>query len=200
MFTGVIEDTGRVLGTRKRKNLTEITVEKPAGWTLKLGDSVAVNGVCLTVAAQNRNLFKAELMPETLARTTFGIRLPPRVNLERPLALGDRLNGHIVQGHIDAVGKILNTRRLRSSAVYQISFPARFGSLIVFKGSIAIDGISLTVSNLDRAKFSVSLVRYTLTHTTIGSKRAGDFVNLEFDILAKYLARIARPKNHGAKR
>ncbi|HSN68510.1 MAG TPA: riboflavin synthase, partial [Thermoanaerobaculia bacterium] len=154
---------------------------------LARGESIAVNGVCLTALPLDGAAFAADLSPETLSLTTLGrLGAGARVNLERALSLGDRLGGHLVQGHVDATGDLLSIETEGEFAFYRWSFPARFAPLVVEKGSIAVDGISLTIVRPDEASFGVALIPETLEKTNLGAARIGDAANLEFDQMAKY--------------
>ncbi len=187
MFSGIVKAIAIVKKSERQRDSLTLTIATPRGWRLKPGDSVATDGACLTVAKVGRGEYQCKLMPETLSKTTFGIVAPVKVNLEASLKLSSAVDGHLVTGHIDAVGKIMNVTG-EESKVYTIQFSREFRHLIAAKGSIAVDGISLTVVDVLRDSFTVSLVEYTLSHTTLGEKGAGDLVNLEFDILAKYVA------------
>ena len=192
MFTGIIRAVSQVRKFEKKNSSLFLMIEKPKEWRIKQGDSVAVNGVCLTVCklqiANRRLQMVFELMAETLSKTTFGKIIPRAVNLEMPLCLGDRLDGHFVTGHIDTVGRVADIRgqELGHTRNFVISYPKRFSKLVVPKGSIAMDGVSLTVADVSQGSFSVSLVSYTLEHTVLGEKKVEDAVNLEFDVIAKY--------------
>ena len=187
MFTGIVTHIVKVRShTIKNKSLY-LTIEKPKSWKLDLGESIATNGVCLTVKKTSSKEYVVELMPETISKTTFGILIPARVNLERSLSLGDRMGGHLVTGHIDAIGKIEKIAQKGNSKIFFISFPKSFKKLVATKGSITVDGVSLTVVSVTGNIFSVSLVEYTLSHTILSEKKKGDQVNIEFDILAKYV-------------
>lgn len=187
MFTGVIRNIGKVERSWEKGGSLFLVIKKPKNWKIKPGDSISTDGVCLTVKQTQKNLFITELMSETLERTTFGRRIPKRVNLERPLTLNSLLYGHLTLGHIDAVGKITGIKSRSSSRIYSVSFPQKYSHLVAEKGSLAVDGVSLTATKADSGRFSVSLVDYTLQKTTLGEKKVGDFCNIEFDILAKYL-------------
>jgi riboflavin synthase alpha subunit len=188
MFSGIIKTIAAVKKVQRQADSMTLTISTPRGWKIKPGDSIATDGACLTVAKVIKGEYQCKLMPETLSKTTFGIVAPEKVNLESSLKLSSTIDGHLVTGHIDAVGKIMNVISHDDSRVYEIQLPREFRNLIAPKGSIAIDGISLTVVGVSRDSFTVSLVEYTLTHTTLGGKGSGDLVNLEFDILAKYVA------------
>ncbi len=190
MFTGIIKETAEVRSVRKKAGSLFLEIEKPKGWRLRPGDSVAVQGVCLTMRkariANGRLRMIFELMPETLSKTVFGVRVLKCVNLELPMRLSDKVHGHFVTGHVDSVGKVSSVVSRGASKVFEISYPKKFSNLLAEKGSIAVDGVSLTIARRSVSKFAVSLVSYTLGSTTLGEARKGDLVNLEFDILAKY--------------
>ena len=193
MFTGIIQSIAAVKKAEQRNSSLILMIATPRGWKLKPGDSIATDGVCLTVTKIGRGWYQTELMAETLERTTFGRHVPQKVNLERPLRPRDFLDGHIAQGHVDVVGVIRNKEQITKNkiAIYVVYFPKKFSKLVVEKGSIAVDGISLTIVEVGVGWFSVALITFTLTHTTIGAKQAGDLVNLEFDILGKYIMKYA---------
>jgi riboflavin synthase len=189
MFTGIVEELGRIValdGTRLRVRCS--TVVEDAG----LGASIAVNGVCLTVVEDADGTLAFDLSEETLRRTALG-RLAPGdvVNLERPATLSTRLGGHLVQGHVDGVGRIVSVRPdARDGAWLTVSAPDELGRYLVEKGSVTVDGVSLTVAAVEGRTFSVALIPHTLEVTTFGSARAGDPVNLEVDVIAKYVERL----------
>jgi riboflavin synthase len=188
MFTGIIEEMG-IIRSLGRDGL-EVSAQKTLEGT-QLGDSIAVEGVCLTVTKIEQNWFKVNLMPETLRRTNFGqLRPGDPVNLERALTLNSRLGGHLVQGHIDGVGKIANKRPEVDAILVNIAAPEELLRYVVEKGFIALDGASLTVTEVNSRSFGVSLVPYTQSMITLTSKRLGDEVNLEVDILAKYVEKL----------
>lgn len=163
---------------------------------VKLGDSIAVNGVCLTVVEFTSHSFTADVMPETVSKTTVGSFKPGNaVNLERALRLSDRLGGHLVQGHVDAVGRIAQKERLDIAIILRISAPASLLKYAVPKGSIAIDGVSLTVVDVFDDCFTVSLIPHTAHQTVLGSKHPGDPVNLESDIIGRYVERLLTPRS-----
>jgi riboflavin synthase len=185
MFTGIVEEVGTVAV------LEDYGLTIRAGQVieqLKLGDSMAVNGTCLTVVEFDRQQFKVDLAPETLRRTALGqLESGNGVNLERPLAVSDRLGGHIVQGHVDASGRIMSIRPEGDCVIFRVRSPKRFMPYIVEKGFIAVDGISLTVASKGATSFTLSVIPYTLQNTNLREKSAGHRVNLEVDILAKYV-------------
>jgi riboflavin synthase len=182
LFTGLIADTGRI-----RQSGSRLAVETPLAAELAQGDSIAVNGVCLTAVAIDGEHFEADVMEETLVRSNLGrLAAGERVNLELPLRVGDRLGGHFVQGHVDATGRIETIQQREHSRLVRIGVPPEIMRYVVEKGSIAVDGVSLTVVDVDAKGFSVSLIPETLERTTLGSAGEGDPVNLEVDMLAKY--------------
>jgi riboflavin synthase len=198
MFTGLVEALGSVTALAPAGAGRELTVRAPqlAG-ELVLGESVAVNGACLTVVARDATSFRFQVGPETLARTNLGeLTAGDRVNLERSLRVSDRLGGHIVQGHIDGVGQV--AERLTEGEWVKVWFrcPPELAAQMVHKGSVAVDGVSLTLVDVGPDRFSVALIPHTLAHTTLGSKGEGAAVNLETDLLGKYVWKFlqqARP-------
>ncbi len=187
MFSGIISAIGTIKKSERKNGSLFLTIEKPPGFKLAPGDSIATNGVCLTVRSVHKGAYTTELMPATLDTTSFGQTTPKRVNLERPITLSTRLDGHIVLGHVDTIGKIQKINQQGASTLFSISFPSGCGKWVVKKGSITVDGIGLTVVSVTRNQFTVSLVEFTLSHTTLGEKVLGSAVNLEFDIIAKYI-------------
>jgi riboflavin synthase len=185
MFTGIVEEVGNI----RRLEPPRLTVGATTVIEgVKNGDSMAVNGACLTVVDLNHTGFTVDLAPETLRRTAFGsLQAGDLVNLERPLAVSDRLGGHIVQGHVDATGRITSLRAEGECILVRITGPRRLMRYIVEKGFVAVDGISLTVVKTGASSFTLSVIPYTLTHTNLKEKSVGDRVNLEVDILAKYV-------------
>jgi riboflavin synthase len=200
MFTGIVEELGEVVAlTGLADEAARIEVSGPLVTSdVRLGDSIAVNGVCLTVASINDSTFGADVMRETLQRSSLGgLNLGSHVNLERPVTLSSRLGGHLVQGHVDAVGRVLSRESSEHWDVLRISVPAEISRYIVDKGSITVDGVSLTVVQVVDAGpgsaeswFSVSLIPTTLEATTLGRVGVGSPVNLEVDIVAKYVERM----------
>ena len=191
MFTGIIEDSGKVIKVG-REELTLSSVLKD----IKTGDSISVNGVCLTVRQIKSDVFTVDISQETYKRTNLGrLKAGDRVNLERSLKLDGRLGGHIVTGHIEGIGKILSVKGSGDkSGYFTFSYPESIKKYIVPKGSIAVDGISLTVVEAKNNKFSAAIIPHTLKNTTLGFKKINDTVNLEPDILAKYVENIYRSK------
>ncbi len=191
MFTGLIEATGRVANVDASADGAVLKIDTELANGLKPGDSVAVNGACLTATRFEGNAFFADVMNESLARTALGALQPGAgVNLELPLAVGDRLDGHIVQGHVDAVGTVSHADDSGFSRVVRVVLPDDLARYVVTKGSIAVDGVSLTVSGVGDDWVEVSLIPETLERTTLGDLRAGSRVNLEVDILAKHVERL----------
>jgi riboflavin synthase len=192
MFTGLIESVGRVSRMTPVTGGVRIEVATPLAPELAAGDSLAVNGVCLTVVAPTRSTVSADVSPETLRVTALG-RLEPGapVNLERPLRADGRLGGHVVQGHVDATGRIEALEQEGEFYRVRIAFPPALAPLFVTKGSVAVDGISLTVAALGAATLDVQIIPHTWTHTTLGEARAGDPVNIECDLVGKYVVRLA---------
>jgi riboflavin synthase len=192
MFTGLVAEMGTVERLREGTDLCKLSLRaRQVLEGLQIGDSVAVNGVCLTVTERKSNGFTADVMPETVRRTTLHeLRPGDRVNLERALRPSDRLDGHIVQGHVEGVGTIVRIRPEGNALVYGIDAPAALLPYIVPKGSIAVDGVSLTVTEVGPSSFGVSLIPHTAAQTTLGWKKPGDRVNLETDILARYIERF----------
>jgi len=193
MFTGIIEETGRVRSAARQADVLTVRIE--ASQTLpglQVGGSIAVNGCCLTVVRRDDEGFECDLMGETLARTAFDERLGVgvRVNLERPMRADGRLDGHIVQGHVDGIGRIAAVRRLEETAEIDIEPPEALERYLVEKGSVAVDGISLTIARLERGRFTVALIPHTLDVTNLGEARVGDLVSLEADVIAKYVERL----------
>jgi len=199
MFTGIIENKGDVLNVEYREQGKSLTLRIPMDLTdLKLGDSINVNGVCLTVAEKRGQTFDLDLSPETLEKTTLGaLKEGDKVNLERALRLTDRLGGHIVTGHIDGIGVIVEKRRERDFFGLRIRIPQTISRYVVQKGSIAIDGISLTVNECQGEEIQITLIPYTLEKTTLIEKRGGDRVNVEADVLGKYVEKML---DHGVGR
>ncbi|MCI8645872.1 MAG: riboflavin synthase [Firmicutes bacterium] len=192
MFTGIIEETGTLQELRGGSLL--IRASKVLE-DVHLGDSIAVNGVCLTVTAFDKNSFQVDVMAETLRRSSLGVlKKGSRVNLERAMAANGRFGGHIVSGHIDDTGTVTSLKREGNAVWVTISCSHKLLRYIVEKGSITIDGISLTVASLTGSGFQVSIIPHTGAETTLLEKKAGDIVNLETDILAKYLERLMEPK------
>jgi riboflavin synthase len=191
MFTGIIQATSKVTVAKKAGTVVQVRItkpQKPTAWKLALGQSISIDGICSTVTAQRKNEFEVEYMPETLLKTTAGsFEKDTLVNLERSLTLSDFIDGHVVQGHVDARAKVAaveiegNTRRIT------IELPKDLVRYVAALGSIAINGVSLTVARLSGTKATVALIPHTLTHTNLGQLKAGDRVNIEVDVMARYI-------------
>ncbi|MCJ7763920.1 MAG: riboflavin synthase [Dehalococcoidales bacterium] len=195
MFTGIVAEVGRVVSvSSKRLAVTASKVMDRMG----NGDSIAVNGACLTVTNFDDTSFTVDIMPETLKRTNLGLlRVGDVVNLERALTLDGLLGGHLVQGHIDAVGKIFSVTEDNGATIIKIEAPPEVMDYMVEKAFIAVDGVSLTVMGMGKDTFEASVVDYTLKNTTLGSRQAGDTVNLEADIIAKYVVQLNKKEGRG---
>ncbi|WP_326600154.1 riboflavin synthase [Streptomyces sp. NBC_01803] len=205
MFTGIIEELGEVTSVERAGDSARLRLRGPLVTEgAAHGDSIAVNGVCLTVVDTADGEFGADVMAETLHRSSLGALAPgSRVNLERPMELGGRLGGHLVQGHVDGTGTILDRTPGDQWEVVTVSLPAGLARYVVEKGSITVDGVSLTVVEAADDRFTISLIPTTLALTTLGLKRPGDPVNLEVDVLAKYVERLlahgTAPRGAGAE-
>ena len=190
MFTGLIESVGQVTEARATSMGFRLRISTALAGELALGESVAVNGVCLTVVASEPGTLDADVSPETARVTTLqALRPGAAVNLERSMRADARIGGHFVQGHVDATGSIAEISQEGDSFRLTITYPTMLASLIVAKGSVAVDGISLTVASVDRDRFDVQIIPFTWSHTNLSHHRVGALVNLEFDILGKYVAR-----------
>jgi riboflavin synthase len=201
MFTGIVEEVGEIAAADRRADVLALRVRaRTVAAGLARGASIAVNGCCLTAVETSLDGFTCDLTRETLARTGFAERLVPGalVNLERPMRADGRFDGHIVQGHVDGVGEILALGRSGEAAELTVAVPSALERYLVEKGSIAVDGISLTVAGLGRRGFSVAVIPYTLEHTNLRAARPGDRVNLEIDVIAKYVERLLGPASSRA--
>lgn len=199
MFTGIIEATARVERVEPKGGGTRLTIAtaRPLA-KLGVGESIAVGGPCLTVTSVRDRRFTVDVSPETLRRTTLGtVRPGDRVNLERALRMGDRLGGHVVQGHVDGVGVLDTITPDRDWSLYRFRAPAALAPYLVEKGSIAVDGVSLTVFACRGSRFTVALIPHTLAVTTLGALRPGDRVNIEADVLLKHIATMLRSRRPG---
>jgi riboflavin synthase len=194
MFTGIVADTGEVL----HASSSRLTVSTPKLFgELEIGRSIAVNGACLTVIELSPAIesFSAELSPETIERTNLGLlRRGDLVNLELPLRFSDRLDGHFVLGHIDTVGEIVSISRKEQGAVFRFRVDKRYTRYLIEKGSVALDGISLTIFNIRDGEFDVAIIPHTLEQTNLRARRPGDKINVEFDVLGKYIERLLHSK------
>nr|WP_163328350.1 riboflavin synthase [Desulfurobacterium thermolithotrophum] len=194
MFTGLVEEVGKVLSLKKSSQsaVLKISCKKITEGT-KIGDSISVNGVCLTVISFDQNSITFDVSAETLRRSNIGIlKTNDFVNLERALRLSDRLGGHILQGHVDTTTKVVGIKREGTGFLFSFKLPPSYRHLVVEKGSIGIDGISLTIATLLTDTFSVAVIPHTYENTTLKFKKPGDVVNLEFDIIGKYVERMCK--------
>jgi len=198
MFTGIIEEIGTINSIKRKGNSSRIEISvKKILQDLKIDDSVSINGVCLTAIEVKSNSFVAEAVDETLRKTTLSkLKTNDKVNIERALTLSTRLGGHIVLGHIDTIGKILEIKKESLGILFKISYPQQFYNLIVRVGSIAIDGVSLTISEFDSTRFTVSIIPHTYESTVFHNYKQGTEVNLEFDIIGKYIEKIVIGKSN----
>jgi riboflavin synthase len=194
MFTGLIEEVGRVVVLESTGAGTQLRIVAPKiARKIRRGDSLAVNGCCLTVSSRRGNEIVFDLLEETIARTNLkSLQKGSSINLERALAANERLGGHFVQGHIDCVSPITALQKSGADFRLEIELPAEFARYVARKGSIAVNGISLTVAEILPKSFAVWIIRYTKTHTNLGRASVGDLMNLEFDILAKYVERMLK--------
>jgi riboflavin synthase len=192
MFTGLIEEIGVIREVRRERSLRLAVEARQVLEGMKVGDSIAVSGACLTVERVDGGRFQAALLPETAEGTTLGsARVGQRVNLERPLAIGERLGGHFVAGHVDGIAEVVSVQERGETRLVELLCPAGLERYLVDEGSVALEGVSLTVRNPAGRRFAVSLVRATLEATTLGEWRVGDRVNMEADLLAKHLEKLA---------
>ena len=201
MFTGIIEEKGVIRSIRNGSRSSELRIQ--AGIVLegmRTGDSVCTSGICLTVTGHGPDWFTADVMPETMRRTTLGqLRTGSEVNLERALRLSDRLGGHLVSGHVDGTGKIERTWQEENAVWYRIAAAPDLLRYIIEKGSVAIDGISLTVAGTEQNSFTVSVIPHTRSVTALSGKSAGDAVNIECDMIAKYVERLTGKEGSGSR-
>lgn len=190
MFTGIISHIGQVSSIKKDGLSYRLTIMEPElSKKINLGDSVSINGVCLTVVDKKKDKFDVDAVEETVKKTTIGyLKQGDKVNLELPVSVGARFDGHIVQGHVDCVGSIKSIKNLKKSWIFTIKIPEEYKINIVKVGSIAIDGISLTISDVNETYIKVSIIPFTMMHTILKDKKVGDLVNIEFDIIGKYIS------------
>ncbi len=191
MFTGLVEQVGKVNRTRDVSYGREIEISSDLSSELDIGQSVAINGCCLSVTECSSKIFKVQAVPETISKTNLGdLRPDSSVNLERALILGSRLDGHMVQGHIDTVCTITRVSDHKDARVYEFLIPVEYSGLIVARGSIALDGISLTIADLRKSHISIAIIPQTYLHTNVPTWQSGTQCNVEFDVLAKYVERL----------
>ncbi len=197
MFTGLVEETGKLIDKQKKGDGYQFTfIAQKVMDDLSIGSSISVNGVCLTVVKKKRNSFSVDAIEETLKKTNLGsLSVADKVNLERPLKSDERLGGHFVLGHVDTTGKVVKIQELSHSHFVTISFPKRFKKYLIYVGSVAIDGVSMTVAELGEKTFSVGIIPHTWKETIFSTKKVGSTVNLEFDVLGKYVERIMKGQN-----
>ena len=198
MFTGIIEEVGTVMSVKSSANAMKLTIRAPkVTQDINMGDSIAVNGICLTACGLGRESFTVDVMGETLSRTSLkGSRCGSHVNLERALTLNGRLGGHIVSGHIDGTGTVTAIKNDDIARLITISAPQAVMDLIVEKGSVAVDGISLTVASVSSGDFTVSVIPHTMDNTILTEKTPGDTVNLENDCIGKYVRKLMELSEH----
>ncbi|MFN0158863.1 MAG: riboflavin synthase [Bacteroidota bacterium] len=196
MFTGIIQEVGTVVQCKRNGGGMDFTVSAPRLATeLQINDSISVNGACQTVVAKSFSSFTVQAVEETLKKTTLGsLKESSPVNLELPLRLSDRLGGHLVLGHVDGVGQISNIEKQENSWLITVTFPETFGRYLIAVGSVAVDGISLTVAGLDSKNFVASIIPHTLQNTTLSKAGIGTEVNLEFDVIGKYMESLLKWK------
>ncbi|WP_117882186.1 riboflavin synthase [Aureibaculum luteum] len=197
MFTGIIESLGEVIALKKDKTNLHITIKSKIAEELRIDQSVAHNGICLTVIDINNNTYTITAIAETLSKTNLcKLKVNDKVNLERAMKLGDRLDGHIVQGHVDNTGKCIAIDEQNGSWIFTFGYNEGKDNITIEKGSVTINGVSLTVVNSHKNKFSVAIIPYTHMHTNFGSIKINDLVNLEFDVIGKYVARLTKSYNN----
>jgi len=200
MFNGIIEELGKVTSVRDIGGGKELAISCKLASTLEVDNSLCVNGVCQTVVRLDKDSVTVQVVEETLRKTALGELKPgSEVNLERSLSLAQRIDGHLVQGHVDTTGELLDVRREGTNWLCTIGYDPEWRDLIVGRGSIAIDGISLTVARETGNQFTVAIIPYTWDHTVIKNRKKGDRVNLEFDILGKYVLRFMQNREEGAR-
>ncbi len=197
MFTGIVLGTGKIKSIRRSGRAASYVIDgKSVGSKLRTGGSVAVNGVCLTVVKKRGRVFEVQAVEETLRKTNLGLLEPDdHVNLELPLCASDRLAGHLVLGHIDGVGEVASIKRLKKSWMFRITVPKRFSRYLIPTGSIAVDGVSLTVARLEDSSIGIAIIPHTMEVTRFKYLKPGDRVNLEFDVLGKYVERFLSSRN-----
>jgi len=200
MFTGIVKELGVVRRVNRAGGLYKLEVESAViSRDINAGDSVAVNGVCLTLTGRKNAILSFDVMAETIARSHLAsLKEKDRVNLEGALKAGDSLGGHFVTGHIDCVGTVRAIKKSGGEFLMEVGFPERFAGLVVEKGSVSLDGVSLTVGSAGRGSFEVYLIPHTLKVTTLASAKAGDGINVEFDLIGKYIARLKETEGHSA--
>lgn len=192
MFTGIVEKKAKIKKSELKDNLLFISLDLPKSMTTKIGDSVSVSGCCLTVYKKSDGNVSFQIMKETMDKTIFGKKIPKEVNIELAMKLSDRLGGHIVSGHVDTIGIVENVQNKGSEKYITIKFPKKFSDFIVHKGSVTIDGVSLTIAKCTSETLSVALIPHTLKHTTLDVLKKSDCVNIEFDIVSKHIVNLIK--------
>ena len=193
MFSGIIKTTQKAGSIKKDKNSMDVAFPIPQSWKLSVGESINIDGVCSTVKELNKNSFGVYYMPETLDKTTFGnIESDHIFNLERCLTLNDLISGHLVYGHVDTTAKVTSIKKNEESVVIKFTLFPEFTKYIVYKGSVAVNGVSLTIVKVDKDSFTVSLIPHTLTNTNLGELKKGDSVNIEVDMIAKHIEKLLK--------
>ncbi|TAH44344.1 MAG: riboflavin synthase [Bacteroidetes bacterium] len=196
MFTGIIEAIGKITALKKEDTNLRISISSPFTSELKIDQSIAHNGICLTVVNISDDVYDVVAIDETLRRTNLGLqKVGSKINLERCMKIGDRLDGHMVQGHVDTTATVLSVAEQGGSWIYSFEYPALAGHITVEKGSICVNGVSLTVVDSIKNTFSVAIIPFTREHTNFSELQKGDKVNIEFDVIGKYVARIMSEKN-----
>jgi riboflavin synthase len=197
MFTGLIQDVGKIAALRVNKRSAVLAVETSLPVrSMRLGASIAVNGACLTVMKKGKHTFTVDVSPETLNRTSLAILgIGSLVNLERPLQLQDELGGHLVTGHVDGIAVVESIETQGEFTFFTFRVPVQLGAFLVSKGSVAVDGISLTINECSRRRFSVAIIPFTLEHTNLRARRVGDKVNIETDLIGKYVQKLVKAQN-----
>ena len=191
MFTGIIEEFGEVIDLLKDRENIHITLKSDISKKLKIDQSLAHNGICLTVIAQKDNTHTVTAIKESIDKTNLGlIKINDKINLERAMKLNDRLDGHIVQGHVDQIGKCINIEEAEGSWIFTFEYEPKMDNITIEKGSITVNGVSLTVINSMKNQFSVAIIPYTYEHTNFHMIKVNSYVNLEFDVIGKYVARL----------
>jgi len=191
MFSGIVEGMGKVKAVERPRGKVRLAIRLPRGVSVRVRDSISVGGACLTVTGRRGRSFMVDMVPETLRRTTLGrLRVGGRVNLERAVAASARLGGHIVSGHVDGVGTVVRVKREGAGIRMRVVPPPQLMRYIVEKGSACVEGVSLTIASVGKRWFEIALIPFTLRVTTLGDLRAGDRVNLEADLLAKYVEKL----------
>lgn len=192
MFTGIVEKKAKIKKSELKDGLLIISLDLPKSMTTKLGDSVSISGCCLTVYKKSGNSVSFQIMKETMDKTIFGKKIPKEINVELAMKLSDRLGGHIVSGHIDTIGVIEKVEDKDNEKYITIKFPKKFSDFVIKKGSVTIDGVSLTIAKCTIDSLSVALIPHTLKTTTLNSLRKGDCVNIEFDIVSKHIVNLIK--------